>query len=172
VHYNSNNQATADSQSVAPNSLMPDASGNMGADGTYQYLYDAEGRVCAVETLQGPFYPMGYLYDAEGRRVAKGKLSQFSCNLNPDTNGNPTNGFTVTHEYLHDASGDQFTEFDGQGLWVHTNVFAEGQIVATYENDGQACTSTSPTGWARAGCRRIIRVTLNCNARATPSAMR
>jgi RHS repeat-associated protein len=68
---------------------------------------------------------------------AKGKLSQFSCNLNPDTNGNPTNGFTVTHEYLHDASGGQFTEFDGQGLWLHTNVFAEGRIVATYKDDGQ-----------------------------------
>jgi RHS repeat-associated protein len=80
---------------------------------------------------------VGYLYDAEGQRVAKGTLSQFSCNLNPHTNGYPTNGFTVTHEYLHDASGGQFTEFDGQGLWLHTNVFAEGQIVATYKDDGQ-----------------------------------
>jgi RHS repeat-associated protein len=75
---------------------------------------------------------VGYLYNAEGQRVAKGTLSQFSCNLNL-----ATNGFTVTNEYLQDASGRQLTELNGQGLWVHTNVFAEGQIVASYDSDGQ-----------------------------------
>jgi RHS repeat-associated protein len=49
----------------------------------------------------------------------------------------PANGFTVTNEYIQDASGGQLTEFDGHGTWVHTNASAQGQLVATYDNDGQ-----------------------------------
>jgi RHS repeat-associated protein len=73
---------------------------------------------------------IGYQYNAEGQRVAKGTITQWSCNP-------ATNGFTLTNEYIQDASGGQLTEFDGQGTWIHTNVSANGQLVATYDNDGQ-----------------------------------
>jgi RHS repeat-associated protein len=137
VDYNANNQATTSSQSMAPNSLLPDAAGNMVTDGQSQYLYDAEGRICAVQR-PGGYSPIGYLYNAEGQRVAKGTLTQFSCNMTIDGSTNkPTNGFALTNEYLQDASGGQLTEFDGQGTWLHTNAFAGGQLVATYDNDGQ-----------------------------------
>jgi RHS repeat-associated protein len=135
VHYNANNQPTESSQSMAPYSLQPDARGNMGTDGQSQFLYDAEGRICAVNGGGGT---IGYLYNAEGQRVAKGTLTQFSCDMTTNSSTNmPTNGFTVTNEYIQNASGGQLTEFDGQGRWVHTNVSAEGQLVATYDNDGQ-----------------------------------
>jgi YD repeat-containing protein len=38
-------------------------------DGVNQYLYDAEGRVCAVFSGLGGYTQ--YIYDAEGNRVAK-----------------------------------------------------------------------------------------------------
>ena len=54
-----------------------DAAGDVTADGANQYVYDAEGRLCAVQSmdpLTGTFDGnwTGYLYDAAGNRVAKG----------------------------------------------------------------------------------------------------
>ena len=55
--------------------------GNTIADATTgnQYLYDGEGRVCAVLNGAVPGIPImkGYLYDAEGNRVAKGSITSF-----------------------------------------------------------------------------------------------
>jgi hypothetical protein len=50
-----------------------DADGNMTSDGINQYAYDAEDRLCAVQSTQGI---VGYLYDAMGNRVFKGGGSQ------------------------------------------------------------------------------------------------
>jgi len=61
----------------------------------------------------------------EGNRVAKGTLSSFSCGAT----------FTPTNTYILGPSGEQLTETDGSGNWVHTNVYAAGQYIATYEND-------------------------------------
>jgi hypothetical protein len=80
---------------------------------------------------------MQYLYDAEGHRVAKGTISAWSC----DTS---SNGFIQTASYILGPSGEQVTEMDGNGNWQHTNVYAAGQLVATYKNDalaGQAVTA-------------------------------
>jgi len=88
--------------------------------------FAAEGRVCAVDsTLSGVTL---YIYNASGTRVAKGSGS-FSCNLS-------TNGFTVTHRYILDVAGRQMTEYDGSGNWLHSNVFANGELLATYSSTG------------------------------------
>ena len=66
---------------------------------TGQYLYDGEGpnstprtktcprgpRLCAVKSEPyGSTYTLtGYIYDSNGTRVAKGSLTQFTCDLNP-----------------------------------------------------------------------------------------
>jgi RHS repeat-associated protein len=73
-----------------------------------------------------------YVYDAEGNRVAKGVISSW-----------PTNGlcpnlaaagvFTPTASYVLGPSNEQLTETDGQGQWQHTNVYAAGTIIATYD---------------------------------------
>ena len=43
----------------------------------------------------------------------------------------------ITNEYLLDASGAQLIELDGSGNVLHTNLFANGKLLATYKNDGQ-----------------------------------
>lgn len=64
-----------------------DAAGNMLADGTHQYTYNAEGQVAAV-TDQG----VSYVYDAEGKRIA--------------TYNGGTGAAHETAEYLNDMAGN------------------------------------------------------------------
>jgi RHS repeat-associated protein len=56
-----------------------------------------------------------YIYDAEGRRVAK------------------LSGTTVTNEYLFDTEGNQQIELNGSGTVLHTNLYAGGKLIATYQ---------------------------------------
>jgi YD repeat-containing protein len=62
--YNANNQDTG---------FQYDAAGNVLNDGHNQYLYDPEGRLCAVAYPNGTGgnYYEQYLYDASGARVGK-----------------------------------------------------------------------------------------------------
>lgn len=103
----------------ASSGFQYDAAGDVTNDGANQYLYDAEGRMCTVETL--PILPggaayYGYIYDAEGRRVAKGSISAFSCDLS-------SNGFTLTESYVLAQGGEQLTMQDQNENWERTNVY-------------------------------------------------
>ena len=66
-----------------------------------------------------------YIYDVEGHRVAKGSISSFSCDLS-------NNGFSVTNEYVVGLNGEQLSERNGSNQWLHTNIFANRQLLATY----------------------------------------
>jgi RHS repeat-associated protein len=107
-----------------------DSAGNVTDDGVNKYLYDGDNRLCAVY-----HYVIGtmtqYLYDADGTRVGKGSITTFSCDLRSN------NGFVLTNEYYPGPSGEQMTEFDVQGNWLHTNAYAGSQLIATYVNDGK-----------------------------------
>jgi RHS repeat-associated protein len=92
------------------------SSGNILNDGRNQYTYDAENRI--VKTV-GNGVTTQYVYDAEGRRVAK-------------LNG----AGAVTASYVLGLGGEQMTEMDASGNWKHTNVFAGGKLMATYDNQG------------------------------------
>jgi RHS repeat-associated protein len=111
-----------------------DAAGNILNDGVNQYLYDGDGRICAVSSgSTGEPVLTGYIYNAEGERVAKGGITAWSCD--------PTvNGFKPMSDYIVGRSGEQMTEMDinasGTMAWQHTNVYALGQLIATYGNDG------------------------------------
>jgi len=111
------------------------------SDGQNQYLYDGEGRMCAVQTPSplGTGYPalmVEYIYDAEGRRVAKGRITAWSCDLTINTStGLPNNGFVVQASYILDQDGNQVTELDQDEQWVHTNLYVEGTLLATFAND-------------------------------------
>ena len=103
-----------------------------------------EGRLCAVS---GPSGSAGYLYDDEGNRVAKGDIHKVTVNgvltLTCDTS---QNGFTPTAAYALGPNGGQLSEFanySGTWKWVHTNVFAGGQIIATYNSDSTGQTEGS-----------------------------
>ena len=98
-------------------------------DGRNSYLYDAEGRVCAVaETVNGTTAINGYAYDASGTRVARGSLSTFNCNF-------ASNGFATTASWVLGPGGEQVTEYSvssGTSTFAHNNVFAAGSLLATY----------------------------------------
>ncbi len=142
ANYNSNNQLTSALYHYDP-------AGNVTIDPQNQYLYDGDGRICAVygTTMPGITSMTGYLYDADGTRVAKGAISVWSCD--------PTiSGFVTTNDYILGPSGEQVTEmgvggaFEGSttsGLvWQHTNVWAGGKLLATY--DGDTVSGTNLTG--------------------------
>lgn len=141
AQYTTSNTNRMDSTSFNANqSQNYDAAGNIGYDGVNSYLYDGEGRICAVQqSVAGLTTMMQYLYDAEGRRVAKGTISNFSC----DTT---SNGFTATSVYVFGPNGEQMTEMtssSGGWQWAHTNISAAGQQIATYDADPTGATEGS-----------------------------
>jgi RHS repeat-associated protein len=103
-------------------------------DGQNQYLYDGEGRICAVASTPVPGMTVmtGYLYDADGTRVAKGRISAWSCDPG-------VNGFQTTSDYILGPGGEQVTEMgmdaNSSMAWQHTNVYAGGALIATYDQD-------------------------------------
>jgi RHS repeat-associated protein len=112
------------------------ASGNVVADlqngvVVHSYLYDGEGRICAVQlppAMAGMPNPMiQYLYGAEGKRIGKGTISVWSCNIDLP------NGFQLTNEYVLGQGGEQVSELDGSGNWMHTNAYVGGQLLATLD---------------------------------------
>jgi RHS repeat-associated protein len=137
VSYSPQNQVTW-VQNSAPIGFGYDPSGNVTSDNANQYLYDGEGRICAVydRTFGGM---TEYIYDAEGTRVAKGTISNWAAGC--DTT---QNGFSLSNTYVIGPSGEQLTETDGYGNWVHTNVYAAGQLMATYSytDNSHAATDT------------------------------
>jgi RHS repeat-associated protein len=132
---NPHNQVTQTNARGVTSLPQYDAAGEMQSDGANAYLYDAEGRVCAVAAapIGGIANMTGYLYNAVGKRVAKGTISSFSCNM-------MTNGFTATNEFVLGQGGEQLSELardeNGTMAWQHTNVYAAGVLMASYDNNG------------------------------------
>jgi RHS repeat-associated protein len=120
-------------------SYQPDAAGNILSDGVNGYTYDGEGRLCAVAVPQytGGVILTQYIYDAAGTRVAKG--ANTNLNAGCDTSGTT---FTLTNTYVIGPSGEQLTETDGNGNWLHTNVFGAGKLLATYSYTDYTHTTT------------------------------
>jgi RHS repeat-associated protein len=128
--YNASNQ-------IADGLHAYDASGDIIADATTgnQYLYDAEGRICAESSTPVPGFTSmtGYVYDAEGNRVAKGTITSWSCD--PSSNGLMTAGNET--DYILGPGGEQVTELaqdaNGSMNWQRTYVYAGGALIATYD---------------------------------------
>lgn len=130
-----------------------DGAGNVIQDSRNAYVYDPEGRLCAVEQL-----PVGiksytqYLYDAEGRRVAKGTVNNSASS---PSCGAPiaSNGFSLTNQYLLNQGGDQVTEL-GPGAnpatnWLHSNIWQGGRLTGTYTSTGLHFDIADPLGTKR-----------------------
>jgi YD repeat-containing protein len=123
--------------------LTYNAAGGVVNDGVNQYLYDGEGRICAVAN---GLALTGYIYDAEGQRVSKGTISSWSCDPG-------VNGFHATNDYILGLSGEQVTEMAVAGntmAWQHTNVYAAGTLLATYDSNGLHFYLNDPLGTRRA----------------------
>jgi RHS repeat-associated protein len=146
--YNTNNQMDVGIKSYDP-------SGNMTADSSTgnTYLYDGEGRICAVSSTPVPGFTTmtGYVYDADGNRVAKGTITSWSCD--PSVNGLMTANNET--DYVLGLGGEQVTELaqDANGTmnWQRTYVYAGGAIIGTYDpnpdNQTQPLPSFRLTDW-------------------------
>ncbi len=156
LSYNSLNQLSGvtppGGSSASPSPLSYDAAGNIVFDNVSgnTYLYDGEGRVCAVASSgpTGGALFTGYIYDADGTRVAKGTIQRWG------TCDPVTNGFQPMTDYILGPGGEQLTEVamdeNGQMAWKHTwgphgqvfvrgadtNVWAGDKLLATYDHDG------------------------------------
>ena len=139
--YNANNQVSSASLMLG-GPLPYDAAGDVTQDNQNAYLYDAEGRICAVTDLYTGAIT-GYVYDAEGNRVAKGTLASFNCGST----------ITPTNTYVIGPSNEQLTETDGNGNWIHTNVFAGGTLIATYDAGTNSPLHFNLSDWL--GTRRV-----------------
>jgi len=140
--FNANNQLSGviplGGGSQSPPTLLYDAAGDVAQDlvTSNQYVYDAEGRICAFSTPNGMggSIVVGYLYDANGTRVAKGTIhsvlvngvATLSCDLTQ-------NGFTLTESYVLGPGGEELTMLDGSGAWQRTNVYGGTGQLATYD---------------------------------------
>lgn len=132
--YSSNNQVTSTNARGVSATPGYDASGDMTSDGENGYLYDAEGRVCAVQSspLPGASSIVGYLYDGDGNRVAKGTLT--NCTSLSNCSCDPTsNGFKFMENYVLGAGGEELTMLDGNNNWQRTNIFVGGKLIGTYD---------------------------------------
>jgi RHS repeat-associated protein len=121
-----------------------DAAGDITSMGSASYLYDAEGRICALQsgTVDGIPLLTGYIYDAEGQRVAKGTITSWSCDPK-------TSGFQLTESYVLGPDGEELTMLNGSGNWQRTNVFGGGKQLATYDSNGLHFQVTDPLGTRR-----------------------
>lgn len=132
--YDNHNQVTWVANS-APTGFTYDAAGNVLSDNVNRYLYDGEGRLCAYQNIAVPgnYGPMiGYVYGPDGLRVGKGTIATWTCNP-------LTAGFAMTASYVLGPGGEQASEMAVTGTygnysssWQHTNVFANGSLLATY----------------------------------------
>lgn len=135
--YNGLNQMTWTTVNSASGGLQYDSAGNVTGDNVNSYLYDAEGRICAVkqQPVSGTYTMTGYIYDSSGMRVAKGSITSWSCD--PTANGFNTSSET---DFVLGLDGEQVTETaadaDGTMAWQHTNVWAGDMLLATYDDDG------------------------------------
>ena len=134
--------STSNNNQVA--GLQYDGAGDVTYDNRNQYLYDGEGRLCAVNAGTGSYTE--YVYDALGARVAKGTLSVWPASCVAPTSAN---GFTVTAQYLLGLGGEQVTELNGSATWVHTNVWAGARLTATYDTAGLHFNLADPLGTRR-----------------------
>ena len=99
-----------------------EASGNVKDDGSNQYVYDGEGRICTVYNKTMTSYT-SYAYDGLGNRVAKGGgANGLSCD----------NNLTVTSTFIVGPNGEQLDALNANGA-AYGNVFANGQLLATYQ---------------------------------------
>jgi len=120
------NQMTSNNFSPGANSLVNDydADGRLTNDGSKQYVWQADGHLCEVETAANTYYQ--YVFDPEGHRVTTGTRGDFNCDL----------GITTLTDFIVDGDGQQVTEVSGAGAWKHTNIYANGALLATYDPSG------------------------------------
>jgi hypothetical protein len=116
--------------------VIYDNDDNPYSDGTNNYLYDAENRICAVQQIVTGGV-IGYLYGPNGTRLGKNvNLASFSCDMTK--NGMLTaNGPVLTNLYTVGADGEQLEEVGTANNYnyLHFNVFWQGKLLGTFQGN-------------------------------------
>jgi len=166
ANYNANNQVTGTAVNGAAGGFTYDLAGNVIYDEANKYIYDFDGRICAVWNTTASTMTQ-YVYDAGGRRVAKGTISSWPSQGATCAAPTTANGFNLTNVYLRGLQGNQDTELNGQGNWVHTNIYSDGGLTATFWNSASGSTpalSYNFSNWL--GTKRM-----QATAEASPNPM-
>ena len=144
-----------------------DYAGNLLSDGSNDYLYDAENRICAVQQLSPLTGTFGYVYAANGPLLGLGNLTSFTCDLTK--NGMLTaNGLALTNAYMAGPQGERLIEVNGSNFnLLHYNVFWEGKLLGTF-----AGTTEVQTNWHFAlndwlGTKRVTTTSTGANWTST-----
>ncbi|WP_198137603.1 RHS repeat-associated core domain-containing protein [Terriglobus sp. TAA 43] len=119
-----------------------DPAGNLVQDSVNDYFYDGDGRLCATSKRVIGLLTV-YIYDADGNRVGKGtfqgaadgSMPSNPCDISPANQ--TTYHFALTNQYIPGPDGQQMTELDGAGNWMHTNIFSGGSLIATDDSIGR-----------------------------------
>ena len=126
-----------------------------------KYVYDPEGRLCAVKSILATTATQ-YVYDASGARVAKGTISTWPAQGATCAAPTAANGFSLTAQYLLGPGGEQVTELTGNGTWKHSNVWAGAHLDATYDPSGLHFHLADPLGTRRVQASALGLVEENC----------
>ncbi len=130
--YNASNQISASSLMLGA-AVQYDATGDVTEDNQNQYLYNGDGQPCAVKNMYTGAM-IGYVYGADGTRVSTGTITSWgSCDPS-------VNGYQAMKDSIAGPNGEQLTETgvdaNGTVAWAHTNVWINGQLLATYDANG------------------------------------
>jgi RHS repeat-associated protein len=107
-------------QISSPTGYSYDADGDMTADNSFTYTYDAENRIRSAD-VSGTYYC--YIYDGNGMRVEKATASSSACS-----------SATAYELYWRNIAGNTIAETDGSGSTSNSSyneyVFFEGRRIA------------------------------------------
>ena len=129
-----------------------DAAGNVLNDGLNTYLYDGEGRLCAVKNR--PCYL--HTVRLRRRRNARGQRNSLDDARSRShlRRAHAANGYTPSALYLLDQGGDQVTELNTKtGQWHGSTPTFWLAGISTPPTIRSACTSKSPIRWVRGAFR-------------------
>ena len=107
-------------QISSPTGYSYDGDGNMTADNSFTYTYDAENRIRSAD-VGGTYYC--YIYDGNGLRVEKATASSSACS-----------SATAYELYWRNTAGNTIAETDGSGSTTNSSyteyIFFEGRRIA------------------------------------------
>jgi hypothetical protein len=103
---------------------------------------DVGGLYLWIKPTGGKLWRWSYRFDGKEKLMSLGKYPDVPLALARER-------YAEARKLLG-PGGEQVTELDGSGAWQHTNFFAAGRLLATYNTNGQHFYFNDPLGTRRA----------------------